>query len=84
MKSRELIMRYFKARALSWLTVSTIPVMIPGTDSPVVLAVYHNGKYISPEVVHIPNDPRDLWGPDGPISKEPPPDEGGEDTPHEH
>jgi hypothetical protein len=80
-KVRELTSRCLKARFVSWITVSTQPVLVPTLDgSGCVIAVYSNGKYVTPQVVHIPSGVPEDWGPDGPIhpSQQPPTDpEGG-------
>lgn len=85
MKARELYMRCVKARIVSWLNSTTVGAVLPAGDTHVVLAVYHNGKYVEPEPIHIPNSPAEMWGPDGPIyrsmqqqSEENKPDEGEE------
>lgn len=78
MKAREIMMMCVKTRIVSWLTTSAQPVVVHTIDGGHgVVAVYANGKYVPPsEVVQIPDSPRDLWGPDGPIPQ-PPEDESG-------
>jgi hypothetical protein len=83
-KVRELAMRCLKARFVSWITTSQTPVIVPTMDgSGCVIAVYSNGKYITPQIVHIPNGVPENWGPDGPIPEPPAaPPEGGPDNDH--
>jgi hypothetical protein len=68
MKIRDLVMRCFKARIVSWLNTSQTGAVVPTMDGHgVVLAVYQNGRYFQPEAFHIPSSPAELWGPDGPL-----------------
>jgi len=87
-KARELISRCFKARVMSWLHSATIGAVIPTSEGHgFVLAVYHNGRYVEPDMIHVPNSPAEMWGPDGPIGHngqplapdDKPPEEGGEE-----
>lgn len=83
-------MRCFKARVVSWLNstrIGAIAVDIEG--NPYIAAVYDNGKYVDVDphsVVRIPDSPRDLWGPDGPLDtsqeqpEEKPEEEQGNDS----
>ena len=82
MKAREVLMRCFKARMVSWLTISQQGAVIPTTDGgSLVMAVYNNGRYVEPNLIRIPNDPGDManWGPDGPLKppEAPPAEDGG-------
>jgi hypothetical protein len=87
MKGSQIVARYLKARAVSWLTSGPYAVVLPTLEGhPAMFAMFVNGRYVTPEVVNIPNDPRDLWGPDGPIGPEQPPaaeDETPEENPDE-
>lgn len=82
MREREILARCLKARIVSWLQNCRLGVVIPTIDgSGCVIAVYHNGRYVEPELVQVPDSPADLgWGPDGPATynqeKPPEPDEG--------
>ncbi len=58
MKARAILTRCFKARVLSWLTESIQGVIIHG----VIVAAYHNGKYIEPQMVVIPDGVPEGWG----------------------
>jgi hypothetical protein len=85
MKARELVGRCVKARIVSWLNSNTVGAVLANPDGHgIVLAVYNNGRYVEPEMVHVPSSPAELWGPDGPIyrsGQEQPqekPEEGGE------
>ncbi len=67
MKIREIALRCFKARIVSWLTTSVQGAIAPTADgSAVVIAVYSNGRYVEPEILPEPDD-RSAWGPDGPV-----------------
>lgn len=88
MKARDVVMRCFKARVMSWLNTATIGAVIPTSEGHgLVLAVYHNGKYIEPEPIMVPNSLAEMWGPDGPVGRNgqplspdsKPPEEGGEE-----
>jgi hypothetical protein len=85
-KTREIVVRSLKARVVSWLTVTPQAVLLPGADSPYVLAVYYNGRYVEPATITIPDGVPPEWGPDGPWSPKPPespdkPEGGGDDNP---
>jgi hypothetical protein len=72
MKSRELVSRCFRARVVSWLTASQQGVVLPSVDgSPCIIAVYSNGRYVTPETITIPNGVPPEWGPDGPVQQPP-------------
>lgn len=86
MRASDIVMRCTKARIMSWLNTATIGAVIPTLDGHgIVLAVYHNGRYIEPEPVTVPNSLAEMWGPDGPIyrgqpgQQEPKPEEGTEE-----
>lgn len=80
MKANEVWFRCQKARIMSWLGSNHVGAIIPtGPDSGIVLAVYHNGRYIEPEVFHVPNSPAEMWGPDGPLYRSQQPPEAPED-----
>jgi hypothetical protein len=82
MKGSEVLLRCLKARAISWLTSGPYAVVLPTLEGhPVMFAMFVNGRYVVPEVVSVPNDPRDLWGPDGPLPDQQAPDT---DTPEEN
>ena len=85
MNGRTMYMRHVKARIVSWLNSGPVPVVIPTTAGAVVIAVYSNGKYVSPEVVNIPDGVPANWGPDGPfsITSDPPDESGEQETPDE-
>lgn len=91
-KARDIVMRCFKARVMSWLNTATIGAVLPTAEGHgIVLAVYHNGRYIEPEPIQVPNSLAEMWGPDGPIGHngQPlspdnnPPEEGGEENEEE-
>jgi hypothetical protein len=74
MKLREITAICLKARLYSWLTISTQGAMIPCIEgTPVIVAVYANGRRIEPAPVETPDHVPDNWGPDGPIN---PPEQG--------
>lgn len=69
---------HIKARIASWLNSGAVPVIIPSTAGPVVIAVYSNGRYVEPETINIPSTLPAHWGPDGPVQmgpQEPPQEE---------
>ena len=81
MKARQIVVRMLKARTVSWLTNSQQAVVLPSVDgsSVAVVAVYDTGRYIRPEIVHVPDGVPEGWGMDGPIR----PPFGGEDKTEE-
>lgn len=73
-------MRCLKARAVSWLTNSQQGAVVPlAGGGELILAVYNNGRYVSPAVVQVPNDASGIagWGPDGPVKPPETPPGGG-------
>lgn len=69
MKARELAMRCFKARVMSWLNTSRVGAVIHTNEGfQVVLAVYDNGRYWEPEPLQVPSSVNEMWGPDGPVN----------------